>query len=517
MASVTKTYTSSGSPDVTYRVTVTLTRVSATSIKVSVSCDTKLGSSQSLLGTGHNLVGHIWFDGKDHTWTIKKSTSAWSGSSWHENSGTSWTIAAGPTVTSDSFQLKFVNTYGSAGDKGWQDAFSVGVDSGVSYATSNHSDVKISGTANSQAKATVTLSSIPSSVGYTRVICWYKGDTYIGYTTVSATSHSGTFIGLLPNTTYKLTAKIRVGSTEGSAIATKSVSVTTPQETGTLKLTPKATYITADVSEMFNSPNYTRSIEFYVKKDESSSYTLFKTVESQGTSASANITGLISNSRYDVKVLIKNGSTTLKTLTASTETLEDTSLIPTAFIEGISQQLGTRLCTLSWAVDKSVAGTTYVIEAQAEGKTKWETLKTITSPEPLTVVEAKEGNVNTAFRISSSNGTVAEGLTNYSDEFPFYVRDDFLWDWPKEAGEPFIITANEWNRLREYAVARCADLGEYPEIPLVSDGDLVTAEIYNIMKNSISIVTPVDVADKRRGDAITADDIDALRIAINTV
>lgn len=515
MASVTKTYTSSGSPDVTYKVTVKLTRTSATKIKVSVSCDTKLGSSGSFLGTGHKLVGHIWFDGKDHTWTIKKSTSSWSGDSWHEDSGDSWTIDAGPTVTSDSFELKFENTYGNAGDKDWQSSFSVSVDSGVSYATDDHDGVKISGAADSQAKATVTLSSIPSSPGYTRVICWYNGDEYIGYTTISSTSHSKTFTGLLPNTTYKLTAKIKIKNTSGSVISTKSVTITTPQETGALKLTPKATYITADVSGMFDAPNYDRTIEFHVKKDESSSYSLYKTVESQGTGASANITGLISNSGYDVKVLIKNGSTTLKTLTASTETLEDTSLIPTAMIEQISQRLGTRLCTISWEVDKSVAGTTYIVEARSDGA--WKELASMNEVTSPVTVESPAGNTNVTFRIRTVNESVAEGLANYSEEVVFYVRDDFLWDSDKVAGQPVIITANEWNRLREYVITRNSQEGRVVNIPIVRQGDDITAAAYNVMKNAISLVTPINVADKRRGDAITAADIDALRIAINTV
>ena len=55
------------------------------------------------------------------------------------------------------------------------------------------------------------------------------------------------------------------------------------------------------------------------------------------------------------------------------------------------------------------------------------------------------------------------------------------------------------------------------DIPTVSQGDDITAAVYNTMKNAISLVNPIDIADKRRGDAITADDIDALRIAINTV
>lgn len=519
MASVTKTYSNtSEQPTVIYRTEVTISRVSATKVKVAVSCDTRLGSSGSWLGTGHKLVGHIWFDGKDHTWTIKGSASSWTGDAWHENSGNSWTISAGPEVTSVDIKLKFVNTYGTAGDIDWQKSFSVGVNSGVEYATSDHSSIEIIGEANSQANAKVELLSIPLSVGYTRVICWYRGDEYIGYTAVSETSHSNTFEGFLPNTTYKLTAEIRIGSIDGDVIFKKSVSITTPQETGKLALTPKSTYITAHISEMFDTPNYERVLEFYIKKDEDSEYALVASVAAQGTTGQANLTGLISNSRYDVKVLIKNGGTTLRTFTDSVETIADLSLIPTADIESISQQLGTRLCTITWITDKAVAGTTYVIEAKADGEWyEFASMSDVISPVTVELDSDGMGNADVTFRIRSVNESVAEGLVNYSEEFVFYVRDDFLWDSDKIAGKTLIITANEWNRLREYAIARNSDRGNTVDIPIVRKNDAITAAVYNNMKNAISLVTPLTIADKRRGDAITAADIDALRVAINTV
>ena len=80
-----------------------------------------------------------------------------------------------------------------------------------------------------------------------------------------------------------------------------------------------------------------------------------------------------------------------------------------------------------------------------------------------------------------------------------------------------IITANEWNRLREYAVARNKDLGIIVDIARVGPDDEISASTYNIMKNAISNVTVIDIADKKRGDVIAAADIDALRVAINTV
>ena len=52
-------------------------------------------------------------------------------------------------------------------------------------------------------------------------------------------------------------------------------------------------------------------------------------------------------------------------------------------------------------------------------------------------------------------------------------------------------------------------------IPVVTSGDRITAETYNVMKSAISLVNNVGVSDKASGDVIRASDIDALRVAIN--
>lgn len=512
-------YTASGaSPNVIYTVSVSLTRKSATTARCTVTCTTKLRYAESFLGTGHGLTGYLWIPGVgEKSWTIKKSTDAWKGTKDHTTSA-AWDINVGPDVTSVSgFQFKARNGYGTAGDLGWQSGFSAALASGVSYAKTSHANLKISSNASSQAQAVATLSDIPQNVGYTRVICWYLGKSLLKTVAVSEGSHSYTFTGLMPNTTYSLTAEVRIGSASGSVLATLGSAVTTKQETGELTVTPKATYLTVEVSGMFNTPNYARTIEFYVKRAISTTYDLIAIVSEQGTSTQANITNLISNADYDVKVLIKNGATTLKTMAAPATTIADTTLFPTAEIERISQKLGTRTCTITWIADKDIAGTTYAIEAKADGESDWTKLDEVNEISSPIEVEAHNGNVSIVFRIASSNEVVAEELVNYSDEFTFYVRDDFVWDIAKAAGQPFSITAKEWNRLREYAVARNEQAGNAVEIPLVRAGDAITAEIYNTMKGKINLVSPINIADKQRGDAICASDIDALRVAINNV
>lgn len=374
----------------------------------------------------------------------------------------------------------------------------------------------MSGSAVDQTKARATVSGMPS-VGYGTSIRWYLGDKHIATTSRGAWTSTGSyaqeFTELLPNTAYTLKA---VAYGDSTAMTTKTVTVTTPQETGELAVTAQATYLNANVSGMFDAPNYTRSIEVYCKKSSESDYKLFKTANEQGGETSVNITGLISNVKYDIKCLIKNGSTTLRTLSKTgILTLKDTSLIPTPQITEITQRLGTRECTITWLTDKDVAGTRYKIEAKAAGESTWTTLATLASIESPKVVTAHTGNADVAFRISTENADVAASIINYSAELSFYVRDDFVWDTDKVSGKALKITANEWNRLLEYVISRNRELGNAVSIQSVSAGDMITAEAFNTMKNAINQVNATGVLNKARGDAICASEVDALRIAIN--
>lgn len=386
----------------------------------------------------------------------------------------------------------------------------------VTLAARYSSTGTLSCTSKTQAQATIKLSGLPSKTGYTRSITWYKGNTSMGVTQIAGTSpttsFSKTIAGLLPNTTYTLKAVVKAGST---TLATKTVTVTTPAETGSLSLTPSTTYIKAAVASMFNDPNYTRTVKFYIRESGTSDYKLHTSKNLQGTSGSVNITGLISNKKYDVKVEICNGSTVLKSLSGSATTVKDTSLIPVGIITNIVQKLGTRELTISWTTDKSVAGTTYVIECKKESESSWSTLETLNDISSPTVVTSPAGNEDMQFRIKSSNSSVA-GTTMYSEVYDFYVRDDFIWDYPKEIGSPIIITANEWNRLNEYVMAKRRQVGKALVIPTVSKGEPVTAEIFNATRNAIEELTSTGISEKVSGEGVSIEDIDKLRIAINT-
>ena len=505
-----------GSPYAYYTVDVSLVGRTPTTATLLVEVTSRLqyGSSYILTGKGYGLVAGIYAGGEWHEWTIKTESISWRGTANHTSRATIIVTGLSTSTAAIGLSFRVLRTSG-AGNAARLNSISLGNIS-VGNVAATYTGVKIDTGDIDQTKATVTLSAVPASVGYTREIIWYNGSIKIGTSSISASSGATSFsqklAGLLPNTDYAVKAVIYGG---GVVLSEKSITVSTPQETGNLTLKAQSTYVTATVSGMFDAPNYTRTIEVYAKKSADKDYAPVTTIKEQGKISSANITGLISNMKYDVKVIIKNGKTVLKTLEKSIATIKDSSLIPTARIEAIVQKLGTKNCIVTWIVNKAVAGTTYIVQAKPEGDLEWTDLIELSSVQSPIVVVAKAGNINTVFRISSENELVAAGTVNYSDEYEFYVCDDFVWDLPKAKGTPFLITANEWNRLREYAISRNRENGTEVDIKTGRAGDDITAQTYNIMKNAISKVSTVGIADKKRGEIITAADIDALRVAIN--
>ena len=360
----------------------------------------------------------------------------------------------------------------------------------------------------------VTLENIPPAIGFETNIFLYNGLTREATTIKPAksetTSYTYTVEGLLPNTTYELEAKIAY---QTMILAKRNLKFTTPQETGTLTLDPASTNMNVRIEGMYNGPNYTRSIVVYYKKSSSSGYVYYTTIKTQGASTNIRIKNLISNVKYDVKVLIKNGSKTLKTLTKSATTTKVNSLVPIAYIDNVVQKLGTKKCTITWEINKSVTGTSYEIQTK-KGSNSWKILDIVTAVKTLTyTIDADNENVK--FRIIAENSSVAYGVRNISNEFSLYVQGNYKWDKEKTVGVPLVITASEWNRLADYVKARNIQKGNTVTIPVVKAGTPFTAETYNTMKNAISLITPIPVTNKRKGDAVTVADIEALRTAIN--
>lgn len=525
--------------------TLEVTEVKRTPVEVTLKCKVtaNLQYSNSWLGTGagYGLTAGIYLNGDWYNWTLKSESTKWSGTTKHSASR-EITIPASAATSSLSVKFRVKRT-GSADPASLSETTCNAMS--ITKVSDQYSGVDLTGSASSQESIKITLSDIPSKVGYQRVICWYKGSTLVHVTTLvsssTVTSISWTFNGLHPSTTYTLKAVIKNYDETGTTLASRSVSVKTKDETGSLTLSCGANYITASVSGMYDGPSYDRKVEIYYKKSSASSYTLWKTLSSTGTSTKTTITGLISNTKYDVQIRIKDGSSTLKTLTKTITTKELASFyvieeaniatdiktwmdvnsadplykVPEPFIESVVQEFGTKNCNVEWGTDRSVSGTTYRIQAKVEGGS-WITVKTLTTVTSPVTVTAPESEKTVHFRVLSKTSSLS-AKNKVSGSVSLYIQGLFKWDTEKVAGHPFIITAEEWNRLGKYVAARYKSLkGVTINIPAVKAGDLITAEVYNTMKDHITAgISEVAVGDKKPGDAILAADIDALRVAAN--
>lgn len=506
-----------GSPYAYYTVTATEKSRTPTKVVLTVKVTAWLENSTSYLGTGDGmgLVAGLYSGGEWHEFTLKSENTKWSGTTKHTVTK-DITVDQGASVGSitPSFRVQRSDSGKTASSLKSTTCKTMS----ITDVAEEHADATLSAIVDSQEMIVATLKGLKMA-DYKRVIMWYRGSTYLSATTVNANAiaseYTGKFVNLLPSTTYTLKAVIRSGSTTGTILATKTISKTTPAETGALNLIAYPTYANVRISGMYPSPSYTRNIEVYYKKATEDTYKLWKTLSTQTASISTNITGLSPLTKYDIKAVIKNGSTSLKTLTSSLTTRENVDLVPMPIIENIIQTIGTLDCSIEWTTDQQTAGTTYTVQYKASDSDTWtdaDVLSEVISPH--VVVSGLEDQY-VDFRILAACPSVSDNV-NESEVFTLYVLGSFEWDYPKTAGSPFIITADEWNRLADYIEAKSPAIGvDIAVLTRVRTGDPITADIFNEYKNAIEVFTTTGVIDKRSGDSFTGAEIDALRIAVN--
>ena len=88
-----------GSPYAYYTITAEETSRTSSAVTIKFTAKGKLASSSSWLGTGLVLKAGVYIGGAWKTWTLKSSSSTWSGTSWHSASA-SFTISTSITTTS---------------------------------------------------------------------------------------------------------------------------------------------------------------------------------------------------------------------------------------------------------------------------------------------------------------------------------------------------------------------------------------------------------------------------------
>lgn len=377
--------------------------------------------------------------------------------------------------------------------------------------TPTYDPITLTTTGTTKDSVTVKASGIPTRTALT--INWYLDgvivatDTKSSYNTSSEATH--TFTGLTPSTTYTLRA---VTSLSQSA----SASATTSQETGTLSLQSTSRAVIATLSGMGSSPSYPRSVTFRIASDDTGYTATYTYNNVTATSLNHSFEGLSINTNFTVAVTIKNGATTLLSLSGTKRTTDDYDAIPTATITGIKQVPQSTDLDVTWITDKNASGTIYRVKLYKDGE--WTTALTLTKKtSPARVeVELPSGTAseNVKVKIEASNAYLSPTTTS-SDEVEAEVVGAFSWTSNKVTGEPLAISAEEWNRLATYVEKKSVFYGLSIEVTRVTAGAPISAAIFNEMKNAISQMIGINMADKKPGNPIKAADINALRTAIN--
>lgn len=373
-----------------------------------------------------------------------------------------------------------------------------------------------------------TLSGLPSKVGYERVIDWYcklgTDSTYtkLQQTIISASSKTTSFsisrASLLSSRPYNFKAVIRAG---GYMIATKTTTGTTAATTLRTNLTMGNIYGTMDAA-LKGSIGFTRVLSWYYRKSNENNYLLSHAITIPASAGSTNYThtfsGLLSNVSYQFKVVLKTGNTLLKEMEQAGTTIRDESLVPLPVLYEVSQKPGDKNIFIHWESPAHVNGTAYTIQYRRENLGAWVDLEPLDVFDGGSIVQVPGGNAEYAFRVKSVNG-IAVGVERYSEIIMGYIYDRFEWDTGKLAGQPFLLTAVEWNRFVAWVKARLekngidsrklnlkdvvqreeitsrdynsatAGLNELgANVPFAAPGDSITAECLNVLKDQLNVL-----------------------------
>ena len=120
------------------------------------------------------------------------------------------------------------------------------------------------------------------------------------------------------------------------------------------------------------------------------------------------------------------------------------------------------------------------------------------------------------------NGTTLYSVNTASLIVDTDVRTYFSWDTPKIQGQPFNITATEWNGLvQNVKDVHVYKLGSYnsSQYPMttVTSGNQIKALYFNQVKFAIGSLNATGISDKSAGNAILASDLNTIIEKLNTI
>lgn len=378
--------------------------------------------------------------------------------------------------------------------------------------------------------STILLSGLVTGVSYVRIIKWfYKSSTDTNYTQFSketnllqdASSAKMIIDEFASSTTYSIKAEIY--NKDGKLLGAKTATTTTKDTSATLEQgTTTSASIRLNVKDL-KPAAYTRIFEWYYKRENDKEYQLFdateKAAEDANDSVSVVVKPLIAKTYYNFKVLIKKQKATMKELTLTCRTLINNEIVPDTEISRIYEEVGSKTVRVYWDAPEHENGFFYKVqysETEDDGYADI-TDELSAPPEEYTEITLPELDKTYYIRIQSYYTVENETASKYSLPMDVYMYSLFDWETPKVQGQPFQITASEWNELIKDIQTRHRNdeiIGDYPMDLAVKDRQ-ITHQQFNQVVRAINAFNPTGLAEETTGNAISADDLNTLKTKVN--
>lgn len=378
--------------------------------------------------------------------------------------------------------------------------------------------------------AAVLLSGLATGVSYVRLVKWfYKSSVDANYiqfgteTTLLQDASSAKMVidEFASSTTYSIKAEIY--TTSGKLVGAKTTTVTTNDMSATLEQSTTTSASVRLVVKDLQPAAYTRIFEWYYKRENDKAYELFdateKPAEDANDSVSVVVKPLIAKTYFNFKVLIKKKNTTMKELNLTCRTLIDSDKVPDTEISRIYEEVGSKTVKVYWDAPEHQNGMFYKLQySETEDDGFVDITGELTSPpEEYTEITLPELDKTYYVRIHSYYREDNEIASKWSQPIDVYMYSLFDWETPKVQGQPFSLTASEWNELIKDIQTRHREddvAGEYP-MDLAIKGRFITHQQYNQVVRAIDAFNLTGLKLETTGNAISAEKLNVLKTKVN--
>ena len=379
--------------------------------------------------------------------------------------------------------------------------------------------------------AKALLSGLATGVSYVRVIKWfYKASTDSDYTEYTkqtrllqdASSAVMVIDALASSTAYSI--KAEVYNTSDKLLGSWTGTISTTDTAATIEVGTKTSASIRITIKDLEPAAYTRTFEWYYKRQTDAEYTLFDATDKLETDPDDSVSKvykpLAAKTYYDFKVLIKKGDTVMKQLTVSDRTLINNDIVPDAEIERIEASVGSKTVNVFWDAPEHESGFLYKLQySESEDGTYTDLTEALDAPpEICTEVTLPALDKRYYIRVHSYYTVDGEVASKFSDPASVYLYSAFDWETAKVQGQAFKVTASEWNTLIKTVKTRLANdeknLDDYP-MDLAVKARGVSAAQFNQVADAIDAFNDTGLADQAYGNAISAEKLNVLKTKVN--